>query len=137
MRNRKNLTSGDESTEINISPLIDMVFILLIFFIVTTVFVDEAGLEGSTPDPTTNPQPEDEEKERVKFLVRRTGQVMYQGKEIGVSAVTGIVAPAMRQEEHTVTVEVEPQARMALVVAVIDAAKSGKAPQVTMKAVSQ
>ncbi|MGB0258068.1 MAG: ExbD/TolR family protein, partial [Coraliomargarita sp.] len=39
---RRNLSSDDrEDVEINLSPMIDMVFILLIFFIVTTVFVEE------------------------------------------------------------------------------------------------
>ena len=137
MRNRKNLGAGEETTDINISPLIDMVFILLIFFIVTTVFVEEAGLEGNTPDPIPSTEPPDEDKERVSFLVRRNGQVIYDGRDVGVAAVTGIVAPEMRNEEYPITVEVEPQARMALVVAVIDAAKSGGAPQVTMKAVAE
>ena len=41
MRVRRNFADDNEVTDINISPLIDMVFILLIFFIVTTVFVEE------------------------------------------------------------------------------------------------
>lgn len=135
MRNRKSLGSGDETTDINISPLIDMVFILLIFFIVTTVFVDESGLQANTPDPAVNPT-EDQDLERVSFLVRRNGQVIYEEKDVGVSAVQGIVAPAMRRDEHAITVNVEPEAPMHLVVSVIDACESGGAPQVTMKTVS-
>ena len=45
MNKRASLTATEEQTDINISPLIDMVFILLIFFIVTTVFVEEPGVE--------------------------------------------------------------------------------------------
>ncbi len=41
MRGRRSIMGADEAMDINISPLIDMVFILLIFFIVTIVFVDE------------------------------------------------------------------------------------------------
>lgn len=136
MRNRRNLNSDEETTDINISPLIDMVFILLIFFIVTTVFVEEAGLQANTPDPTSNPQ-SNEEKELVSFLVRRNGQVIYKDQDVGVAAVEGIVAPAMRREEHPITVNVEPEAPMRLVVSVIDACESGGAPQVTMKTVSK
>ena len=44
-QDHQNETSG----EINISPLIDVVFILLIFFIVTTVFIDETGVEIEKP----------------------------------------------------------------------------------------
>ena len=44
-RARRSFSTGDKAEEINISPLIDMVFILLIFFIVTTVFVEETGVD--------------------------------------------------------------------------------------------
>lgn len=135
MRNRKSLGAGEETTDINISPLIDMVFILLIFFIVTTVFVDESGLAANTPDPTSNPD-EDEDKELVSFLVRANGQVIYKDKDVGVGAVQGIVRPAMQRDEHPITVNVEPNAPMHLVVAVIDESESGGAKQVTMKAVN-
>lgn len=48
---RRNLASDNsDSVEINLSPMIDMVFILLIFFIVTTVFVEETGVEVNKPE---------------------------------------------------------------------------------------
>ncbi len=113
-----------------------MVFILLIFFIVTTVFVDESGLAANTPEPSSNP-PEDPDQERVSFLIRSTGQVMYQGNEIALAGIRGIVTPAMQQEQYPITVSIEPGVPMHRVVAVIDEAESGGAPQVTMKAVSE
>ena len=51
MGKRKNISGGDDRIDINISPMIDMVFILLIFFIVTTVFVEEEGLDVNKPSP--------------------------------------------------------------------------------------
>lgn len=139
MRNRKSLSAGEESTEINISPLIDMVFILLIFFIVTTVFVDERGLRGNTPDPTNAPTEENDDH-LVSFLVRKNGQVLYTDaddntRDIGLSGVSNIVSPAMQRKEHPITINVEPEALMDLVVRVIDACETGGAKQVTMKAV--
>ena len=48
---RRNLASEEsDNVEINLSPMIDMVFILLIFFIVTTVFVEETGVEVNKPE---------------------------------------------------------------------------------------
>ncbi len=44
MKRRRVFSANQGSEDINISPLIDMVFILLIFFIVTTVFVEETGV---------------------------------------------------------------------------------------------
>ena len=47
---RKLVNTSDDDTKINLSPMIDMVFILLIFFIVTTVFVEEIGVTVSSSD---------------------------------------------------------------------------------------
>jgi len=46
----RRLSESEEATEINLSPMIDCIFILLIFFIVTTVFVEETGLQVNKPD---------------------------------------------------------------------------------------
>ncbi|MEE4294921.1 MAG: biopolymer transporter ExbD, partial [Xanthomonadales bacterium] len=43
----------EEESEINITPMLDVVFIMLIFFIVTATFVKEAGIEVNRPDAAT------------------------------------------------------------------------------------
>ena len=53
MKYRRSISESEEISEINVSPLIDMVFILLIFFIVTTVFVEETGIEVQRPEAAT------------------------------------------------------------------------------------
>lgn len=136
MRGRKKLNQGDEVTDINISPLIDMVFILLIFFIVTTVFIEEKGMVAATPDPNPNPDPPAEEEERVSFLVKANGAVEYKGSDVGVGGVRAIVRPAMQREVYPITVNVEPNSIMDVVVRVMDECYLGNAEQVTMKAVT-
>jgi len=50
----------DDSDEINLTPMLDVVFIMLIFFIVTASFVKEAGIDVNRPDaPVTETKPED------------------------------------------------------------------------------
>ncbi|MDJ0709725.1 MAG: biopolymer transporter ExbD [Woeseiaceae bacterium] len=50
----------DEESEINLTPMLDVVFIMLIFFIVTASFVREAGIDVNRPDaPMTESKPED------------------------------------------------------------------------------
>lgn len=50
----------DDSDEINLTPMLDVVFIMLIFFIVTASFIKEAGLDVNRPDaPVTETKPED------------------------------------------------------------------------------
>ena len=48
-----NQTQVEEESEINITPMLDVVFIMLIFFIVTAIFVKEAGIDVNRPDATT------------------------------------------------------------------------------------
>ena len=50
----------DDSEEINLTPMLDVVFIMLIFFIVTASFIKEAGIDVNRPDaPVTETKPED------------------------------------------------------------------------------
>ena len=50
----------EEENEINLTPMLDVVFIMLIFFIVTASFVREAGIDVNRPDaPMTESKPED------------------------------------------------------------------------------
>ena len=59
---RTDLSMGqeDDGDEINLTPMLDVVFIMLIFFIVTASFIKEAGLDVNRPDaPVTETKPED------------------------------------------------------------------------------
>ncbi|MEL7018750.1 MAG: biopolymer transporter ExbD, partial [Pseudomonadota bacterium] len=55
---RKRARHADEAGDVNVTPLLDIVFIMLIFFIVTATFIREKGIDVSTPDNT----PQDEDK---------------------------------------------------------------------------
>ena len=141
MKNRRGFNNDDGTTDINISPLIDMVFILLIFFIVTTVFVEESGLAANTPDPNPNINTPDKDDYKVSFLVRKTGQVTFRDRdgveqEIGPSDVYGIVSPEMQNEKYPITLKVEPDTTMHLVVQVIDACESAGAETISLKSVA-
>ena len=53
-------TQDEDENEINLTPMLDVVFIMLIFFIVTASFIKEAGLDVNRPDaPVTQSEPED------------------------------------------------------------------------------
>ena len=60
MRKKTSLYQDEEENEINLTPMLDVVFIMLIFFIVTASFIKEAGLDVNRPDaPVTATKPED------------------------------------------------------------------------------
>ena len=58
--------------DINMSPLIDMVFLLLIFFMVTTVFVEETGIEVNKPSASSA---SDLEKKSILIAVSKDGKI--------------------------------------------------------------
>ncbi len=141
MRNRKHFNENDEMTDINISPLIDMVFILLIFFIVTTVFVEEEGMATNTPDPSPQTDPPDEEKIRLTLLIKANGEVFSKmggvQKNIGLGGVRAIVQQEMQREVYPILVNVEKDSRIATYVTVHDTCLLAGAEGITMKVVQQ
>ncbi|MFL2909605.1 MAG: ExbD/TolR family protein [Limisphaerales bacterium] len=131
MRGRRSVTSNEEGMDINISPLIDMVFILLIFFIVTTVFVEETGVEVEKPEAASAVQLE---KNSILIAVTSKGQVVYGGKEIGVSGVRAVIRRLTNKEDMPVIVQVDEGSNAGLVVRVIDESKLGGAKNISLSA---
>lgn len=129
MRYRRALVESDELTEINVSPLIDMVFILLIFFIVTTVFVEETGTEVDKPQAASATQLD---KNSILLAITAKGEVVYGGKEIGVGGVRPLVSRLSQPEPMPVIIQVDQRANAGLLVRVIDEAKLGKAKNVSI-----
>ncbi|MDQ8182518.1 biopolymer transporter ExbD [Pelagicoccus sp. SDUM812005] len=114
----KSLKGEDEAADINISPLIDMVFILLIFFIVTTVFVDESGLGIERPIPS--PEIPDPETEPFVLRVSRGGAVYLGEKEIGMDGVRYAVANARNAGAlEPVTIEAHPETKVGFVAEIL------------------
>lgn len=70
----------DENTgEIDLTPMLDVVFILLIFFIVTSVFVTEAGIDVNKPDASTA---EARSNDLILIAVSGDGQIWIDGEQI-------------------------------------------------------
>ncbi len=76
----------DDEAEINITPMLDIVFIMLIFFIVTTSFVKEKGLEVSRP---SNAPPKEVEQDKGPIVVRidSSSLISVKGRVLERSAV--------------------------------------------------
>ncbi|MFU8779492.1 MAG: ExbD/TolR family protein [Kiritimatiellia bacterium] len=117
--------------EINMSPLIDCVFLLLIFFIVTTVFVEEVGVDIQKPQATSAV---DLDRNSIQIAVTADGRVLYGGRDIGVGGVRGVVARQLREREVPVIILADADARTAPVVDVIDECRLAGARQVSIAA---
>lgn len=129
MRTRKSFGAESDATEINISPLIDMVFILLIFFIVTTVFVEEEGFSVHRPEPSST---QNLDKENVLIEVHPGGQIYHEGSSITASGVYAIVRDAIVREQIPVLVEVRQDTSTDTAVRVIDEARRAGAENVSL-----
>ncbi len=71
-------------TEINLTPLIDMVFILLIFFLVTSSFVKESGIEVNRPSAATA---ERQERGHIIISVRKNGEFWVDKRRVDAGAL--------------------------------------------------
>ncbi len=115
-------------SEINISPMIDMVFILLIFFIVTTVFVQEPGVEVTRAPANTAHQLE---RNSILIAVTSTGAVYYGGSEVGVSSLRSLIQRFMQENpEMPVIIEADIQSPAQTVIRILEQAKLGSAKNI-------
>jgi biopolymer transport protein ExbD len=123
--------SGDDGSEsgIDISPLIDCVFILLIFFIVTTTFVDETGVEVDKPQAASSARLE---KTSILIALTTKGEVVYGGREIGISGVQPLVKRMLQKEHVPVIIQAASEAQTGLLVRIIDEAKLAGATKVSI-----
>lgn len=124
-------SGGDDgdAAGIDMSPLIDCVFILLIFFIVTTTFVDETGVEVDKPQAASSVSLE---KNSVLLAITAKGAVVYGGQEIGLGGVQMIVKRMLEKEALPVIIQADQAVPSGLLVKVIDEAKLGGAVKVSL-----
>ncbi|HDZ34644.1 MAG TPA: biopolymer transporter ExbD [Pseudoalteromonas sp.] len=114
---------------IDMSPLLDVVFILLIFFIVTTVFVRESGVEVDKPQAVSASRLE----QQVIFLaITDSQQVFFDGSQIGVAGVRSSVEQMLKQQQRPVVIQADKTVPTELLVQVIDEAKLAGAAQVNL-----
>lgn len=134
MKRRKALFTGsNQVNEINVSPLIDIVFILLIFFIVTTVFVEETGVQVQRPQATSAV---DLEKNSILLAITAEGNIVYGGQEIGVNGVRATVKRLLRQDaEKPVIIQTDKTASVDLYTKVHDQAALAGAKSIHLAAI--
>ena len=123
--------SADDGNDpgIDMSPLIDCVFILLIFFIVTTVFVEETGVEVDKPQAASATQLE---KTSILIALTGNGEVVYGGRDIGVHGVQATVRRLIQKEDIPVIIQADRVSQAGLLVRIIGEAKLAGATKVSV-----
>ncbi|MEQ8763032.1 MAG: biopolymer transporter ExbD [Planctomycetota bacterium] len=133
-RFRENLSDDNSEAGIDMSPLIDCVFILLIFFIVTTVFVEETGVEVDKPQAASASQLE---KTSILIALTANGEVVYGDHEIKLAGVRPLVKRMIQKEPIPVIIQADRLAPSGLLVRIIDEAKLAGAKKVSVATAPQ
>ncbi len=133
MRRRRSIqsdgTTDSQEETINVSPLIDVVFILLIFFIVTTVFVRETGIDVERPRSATAGELS---REAILIAVDAEGSVFYGGQPLDLRSVRGTIQRLLRGDPRPVIIQADRQTDTEDLVALIDEIKIGGASSVNI-----
>ena len=128
---RRQVQEPDE-TEVNVTPMLDVVFIMLIFFIVTASFVKEAGIDVNRPDAATA-----ERKERGNILVAITesGQIWINKRQVDPRAVrANIERMHAENPQGSVVIQADENSKNGLLVQVMDAARLAGVYEVSIAA---
>ena len=127
----------DDEAEINITPMLDIVFIMLIFFIVTTSFVKEKGLEVSRPS-NSPPKQVVQKKGPIVVKIDSNGNIILKGRMIERKAVqANLEREKVEKPDSTLIIAAHPDAETDALVTILDAAKAVGVASVSVATVSR
>ncbi len=113
---RRRLEAENEASEVNLTPMLDVVFIMLIFFIVTTSFIKESGVEIERPESSAaSPRPE----AQVMVALTPEGAVWVDGRPVDLHRVGAEVA-GLLGSEGSVVIQADRQATTGRLLEVMD-----------------
>ena len=126
MRRMRRHFDTTDSTGIDLAPMLDFVLNLLIFFIITAVFVKEVGVDVARHGGATGGPASARETGSISVVVKRSGEVLVDNRAVDVRAVRANVERLHAQKpEWGVMVTAEQTAPTGLLVAVIDQVRQG------------
>ena len=114
---RRHLRTNDD-TDLDMTPMLDVVFIMLIFFIVTTSFVKESGISVNSPQAQTASA---QQTANIFIAITPGGEVWVDHRPVDIRAVRGIVARLHAESpEGAVVIQADAEAPTRLLVEVMD-----------------
>ncbi len=122
--------SSVEEAAIDMAPLIDMTFLLLIFFIVNTNFVKETGIEVKRPEAATGAAMKGD---LILVGISAAGTIHMNGRAIDLSAVRPLVSQArLKSPKAPVVIVADESSRASIIVRVIDECKLAGATEISL-----
>lgn len=128
----RNRVRVDEEAEADMTPMLDIVFIMLIFFIVTTSFVKEAGIDVNRPEAQ---QATDQPSANIFIAIRENGEVWMDRRMVDVERVAANLERLLaEQPTDMVVIQADEGARHGVVVQVMDQIKEAGIAQISIAA---
>jgi biopolymer transport protein ExbD len=129
---RNTLRGGSSEVNINMGPLVDMVFLLLIFFVVTTSFVKETGIDVQRSTAATA---ERKDRGNIMLGISADGLIYMEGKRIDVRSVRALVERALAEDpESGVVIVADKDSSTGTVVQAMDQCRLAGATNVSLAA---
>ena len=117
-RNAISTAVQEEESEINITPMLDVVFIMLIFFIVTANFIKEPGLEVNRPDSDTS---EIQENAAILIAIGSNDEIYMDGRRIDVRQVkANVIRMIAENPQGTVVIQADEKSTADTIIDVMD-----------------
>ena len=129
-RNFSNFAADADESDIDITPMLDVVFIMLIFFIVTASFVKESGIEVNRPEASTA-----QAKPRASILVaiNELGEIWINKRKVEEGQVRANIERLHAENpQGSVVVQADEEAKTRVLVAVMDAAREASVRDVSL-----
>ncbi|MEE2022876.1 MULTISPECIES: ExbD/TolR family protein [Alkalimonas] len=118
---RKRIREDDEA-QIDITPMMDIVFIMLIFFIVTTSFVKEAGIDVNKPEST---QAEQRPSATIFIAIRPNGEIWMDRRMVDVERVAANIERLVAESPtDTIIIQADKETQHGRVMEVMDQIKA-------------
>ncbi len=121
-----------EKSEVNLTPMLDVVFIMLIFFIVTASFVKEAGIDITRPSAATA---ERKERGNIMIAITENDQIWIDRRQVDVRALRANIERLHAENpQGSVVIQADKNSKNGLLVQVMDAARAAHVPNVSLAA---
>ena len=133
MRRRKGHVAEEESGEIDLTPMLDVVFIMLIFFIVTASFIKETTIDVNIPQSQQNQADADDDNSAIVVVIRGNNEVWMDDRRIDIRAVRANIERLHAEKPKApVVVKADATASAGVFVAVADAAREANVFNVSL-----
>lgn len=115
-------TADEDESAIDITPMLDVVFIMLIFFIVTATFIKEAGIDVNRPDAATAVK---QEKANILIAINANNEIWIDRRQVDIRSVRpNIERLHAENPQGSVVIQADKESKTETLIKVMDAARS-------------